>query len=63
MAKLATDSLAPCGAFPLPWALVFLILPVMRPTNTRLIVSLKTAKALGFTVPPTLLAGAAQVIE
>jgi len=35
----------------------------MQPTNTRLIVSLKTAKALGLTVPPTLLVGAAQVIE
>ena len=31
----------------MPWALMLPMLPVMRPTNTRLIVSLKTAKALG----------------
>jgi len=63
MSKLATDSLTPCGAFPVTWALMFPMLPVMRLTNSRLLVSLKTAKALGFTEPPTLLAGAAQVIE
>ena len=63
MSRLATDSLAPCEAFSVPWALMFPMLPVMRPTNTRLIVSLKTAKTLGLTVRPTLLADVAQVIE
>jgi len=28
MTKLATESLSPCGAFPLQWALMFPILPV-----------------------------------
>ena len=63
MTKLATDSRAPCGAFPVPWAVMLPMLPFMRPTNTRLVVSLKTAKVLELTEPPTLLAGAAQVIE
>jgi len=30
MTKLATDSLSPCGAFPVPWALLF----PMRPVST-----------------------------